>query len=248
MERAGNLIHKLRELYDQKADPQQLLITVQLLQKELAQYTNGHARSLGTKKVAVTFPNNLQTSIFSDQLAVPKEVYVLDSTPEYPEDPEEKEDAFPTLPEITKPELVKPVYETIAVPISTPPPVAVFEAPSPVYEIPEVKELNETMVNETESLNDRLKHGKAELGDVLTDAPIKDLRKGIGINDRFLFISELFRGDEAMYERSIKTINGFSILPEAEYWIQRELKVKLGWSDANQTVQQFGQLVKRRFS
>jgi hypothetical protein len=51
-----------------------------------------------------------------------------------------------------------------------------------------------------------------------------------------------------MYERSIKTINGFSILPEAEYWIQRELKVKLGWSDGNETVQQFTQLVKRRFT
>ena len=30
--------------------------------------------------------------------------------------------------------------------------------------------------------------------------------------------------------------------------MQRELKVKLGWSDANKTVQQFTQLVKRRFT
>ena len=34
-----------------------------------------------------------------------------------------------------------------------------------------------------------------------------------------------------MYERSIKTINGFRILPEAEYWMERELKVKLGWDE-----------------
>jgi hypothetical protein len=51
-----------------------------------------------------------------------------------------------------------------------------------------------------------------------------------------------------MYERSIKTINSFSILPEAEYWIQRELKVKLAWNDGNETVKQFTQLVKRRFT
>jgi len=31
-----------------------------------------------------------------------------------------------------------------------------------------------------------------------------------------------------MYERSIKTINGFRILPEAEYWMERELKSSLG--------------------
>jgi hypothetical protein len=70
----------------------------------------------------------------------------------------------------------------------------------------------------------------------------------VGINDRFLFINELFRGDDVMYERSIKTINNFSIYPEAEYWIKRELKLKLGWDDKNEVVKQFDQLIRRRFS
>jgi hypothetical protein len=77
---------------------------------------------------------------------------------------------------------------------------------------------------------------------------VKDLKKAIGVNDRFLYIKELFRGDEAMYERSIKTINSFSIWPEAEYWIRRELKTKLGWVDSEPVVMQFDQLVKRRFA
>jgi len=79
------------------------------------------------------------------------------------------------------------------------------------------------------------------------DETVKDLKKAIGVNDRFLFINELFRGDEAMYERSIKTINNFSILAEAEYWIRRELKIKIGWTDADPIVKQFDQLVRRRF-
>ncbi|MCR6719042.1 MAG: hypothetical protein NVV59_01870 [Chitinophagaceae bacterium] len=82
----------------------------------------------------------------------------------------------------------------------------------------------------------------------MKETPIKDLRKAIGINDRFLYINELFRGDEAMYERSIKTINGFNIYAEAEYWIIRELKTKLGWNLDHPAVLQFDQLVKRRFS
>jgi len=98
------------------------------------------------------------------------------------------------------------------------------------------------------SLNDKLKTPARELAHKLIDTPIKDLRKGIGINDRYLFISELFRGDETMYERSIKTINNFAILPEAEYWINRELTVKLGWDDHTDTVQHFYHLVRRRFS
>ena len=82
----------------------------------------------------------------------------------------------------------------------------------------------------------------------LQGAPIRDLKKGIGVNDRFLFVQDLFRGDENMFERSLKTINGFSIYPEAEYWIQRELKVKLSWPDNSDTVKLFDQLVKRRFA
>ena len=123
----------------------------------------------------------------------------------------------------------------------------------PLVEIPTLSqqmnrgEINQEMDN-TESLNDRLKQSKTELIEVLKETPVKDLRKAIGINDRFLFINELFRGDETMYERSIKTINSFNIFAEAEYWISRELKIKLGWNKDNAAVLHFDQIVRRRFS
>jgi hypothetical protein len=122
------------------------------------------------------------------------------------------------------------------------------ETPTLVQHNNRQKELHELIGEKKDSLNDKLKQEKIELAHVLKDAPIKDLRKAIGVNDKFLFINELFRGDEGMYERSIKTINAFHILPEAEYWINRELKVKLGWNDSKETVQHFYQLVRRRFS
>ena len=106
----------------------------------------------------------------------------------------------------------------------------------------------ELKIDYPESLNDVLKEERIELSQKLTDAPIKDLKKAIGVNDRFLFINELFRGDESMYERSIKTIQNFSILAEAEYWIRRELKIKIGWMDTHPVVKQFDQLVRRRFA
>jgi hypothetical protein len=124
----------------------------------------------------------------------------------------------------------------------------------PLVEIPTLsqqqstREINQAAVAYSESVNDRLKFGNQELGEVLKQEPIKDLRKAIGINDRFVFINDLFRGDEAMYERSIKTINSFSIFPEAEYWINRELIVKIGWDVENSIVNHFYNLVKRRFS
>lgn len=122
------------------------------------------------------------------------------------------------------------------------------EVPTLTQHAPRQKEVHEVIGGSQESLNDRLKQEKTELANVLKDAPIKDLRKGIGVNDKFTFINELFRGDEAMYDRSIKTINNFHILPEAEYWMNRELKVKLGWNDNRDVVQHFYQVVRRRFS
>ncbi len=122
------------------------------------------------------------------------------------------------------------------------------DIPTLAHQKPEKFELNDAIGSKDKSLNDKHKTNKKEIGSNLHDSPVRDLRKAIGINDRFLFINELFRGDEVMYERSIKTINTFTILPEAEYWIIRELKTKLGWVEPSDTVKLFDQLVKRRFS
>jgi hypothetical protein len=89
--------------------------------------------------------------------------------------------------------------------------------------------------------------GKRMLSEKLGSSKITDLRKGIAVNDRFRFIKSLFRSDEILFDRSIKTINNFSNVAEAQYWIQRELVIKLGWNDEDELVQQFYSLVSRRF-
>lgn len=172
----------------------------------------------------------------------------------------ETEPAPQPLPEVEQPPKSVPVVAEPPVSVPQPGPVhnvpydlfhghfdAVTETPTLIQQEPQ-KEIHELISEPQESLNDRLKEEKTELAHKLKDTPIKDLRKAIGVNDKYVFVNELFRGDEAMYERSIKTINGFHILQEAEYWINRELKFKLGWSDQKETVQYFYHLVRRRFS
>jgi len=110
------------------------------------------------------------------------------------------------------------------------------------------KEINELAAQTMPSLNEKLKQSKSEIGEKLGEMPVKDLRQAIGINDKFQFIQELFRGDVDMYERSIKTINEFHTLQEAEYWIERELKIRQGWLDDTRAVRHFYTLVKKRFS
>lgn len=226
MSNIEKLISRLQEQYQQHADPEQLLATVNELREALAQQAQPRpSKTLGTSKVAVMMPSGVGPSSFSYEKYAPK-----------PEEPvlEEKETVL-----VDK--------GSVAIVQDNGQLDMVFD---PMTEIPtlsqQVKDKKDPA--QEESLNDKLKQGKIELLEVLKETPIKDLRKAIGINDRFLFINDLFRGDEAMYERSIKTINSFNIYPEAEYWINRELKVKIGWDNENRTVQHFDQLVKRRFS
>jgi len=116
------------------------------------------------------------------------------------------------------------------------------------HEIKEVFELKDVLATDEMTINDRLKEELVEINHNLKLEPVKDIKRAFNINEKYVFINELFRGDDAMFERSLKTINAFQIYPEAEYWIQRELKVKLGWNDNSTTVKHFDTLVKRRFA
>lgn len=109
------------------------------------------------------------------------------------------------------------------------------------------KELHEILASKVNNQNETEPFLKKALGETLGVGKISDLRKAIAINDRFRFINALFRGDETLFERSVKTINNFNILPEAQYWIQRELAIKFGWNDEDELVQHFYSLVSRRF-
>jgi len=111
------------------------------------------------------------------------------------------------------------------------------------------RELHEIIANRVLAKPQGNTAGEKSVGvmEKISGGKIADLRKGFSINDRFRFINSLFRGDEAMFDRAIKTINNFDILPEAQYWMQRELVIKLGWNDEDELVQHFHQLVMRRF-
>jgi hypothetical protein len=110
------------------------------------------------------------------------------------------------------------------------------------------KDLNDLVGNNGVSINDRLRQQQVEVAQRLGDMPVNDLRAAIGINDKYQFIQELFRGDRDLYERSIKTINECGNLQEADYWIQREIKIIQGWEDDHHLVQHFYSLLKKRFS
>jgi hypothetical protein len=109
------------------------------------------------------------------------------------------------------------------------------------------KEINELVVDPAIPLNQKLKTEQAELADVLAAPRIGDLKKAFGINERFQFINSLFRGDDDMFDRSIRTLNNFGNYQEASFWMQRELVIKMGWNEEDELVKQFYNILARRF-
>lgn len=245
MERIEALIKQLNQQYQQNVDTEQLLGTIQLLQFELMKLKVNNQQTLGTAKVAVVLPfaKAVGQAAGYEQYA-PKPIEEISVVEERPIEKNEEKEAAP----IVDNKIAVENKDNLTV-VPKGGQLDIFS--DTINEIPTLsaqhREINDTAA-QSESLNDRLKQGKTELVEVLKEVPVRDLRKAVGINDRFLYINELFRGDENMYDRCIKTINNFNIYPEAEYWISRELKVKLGWDNDNEVVKQFDQLVKRRFS
>lgn len=270
MERIHALIDKLHHQKQHNSNAAQLLFTVQLLHSELLnlQQRNG---IFGTSRVAVTLPVNMnfaeetirstvaepliEKEAFELKEEVATDVSKVVEQPVYQhrlvDEPMYQQKEYqlnrPSVTEFAKEEDVISPYAPKPQQVLNPAFAPTVETPTLSQYQPK-KELHEMIAEKRESLNDRLKQQKTEVVHALKETPIKDLRKGIGINDRFTFIKELFRGDEAFYERSIKTINHFQIFSEAEYWINRELKFKIGWNEDKDVVQQFYQLVRRRFS
>jgi len=248
MERVETLLKKLQEQFAKNASPEQLLLTVHMLQAELLHLHPNNTPKINNDTIAVTvshFNNNPITEPEKKNNQEKEESKIIGilqvDESEIEAELEEIKRNAEVLQQISlqnKPNMVFAPEEDI--PTLT----------QQFHPKPEVakKEINETAAGHGSSINEKLKQSKIDLGDTLTEIPIRDLRKAIGVNDRFLFINELFRGDEVAYERSIKTINSFSIFAEAEYWIQRELKIKNGWNDSDELVRQFIHLVKRRFS
>ncbi|MFY7840932.1 MAG: hypothetical protein ACOVP7_11690 [Lacibacter sp.] len=276
MERIVSLVEQLQQALQRNADAAQMLVLTNMLRAELEQSLQQTKQTAGSNRVAVVLPAaRISTAVAETKVEatpVTTTKLVPPAVVKVEEKPAEKivevllideEEVEAELEEIRlKAEFAKKVEaqqhqqktvllfdEEPEVPTLVHQPKYEESKPVPAPAASSGKELNEAMNGKQLSLNDQLGNNQAEIVHRLTESnAIKDLKKAIGINDRFVFINELFRGDEAMYERSIKTINNFSIYPEAQYWMERELKIKLGWDDTRPAVQEFYSLVKRRFS
>ena len=94
-------------------------------------------------------------------------------------------------------------------------------------------------------INETLAKQKAcnDLSSKLQTAPLSSIVSGIGINDKFLYIRELFKSDNNLYNSAVKHLDTVDSLEEAMSFVKKHFD----WDEKNETVQKFVNLVQRRY-
>jgi hypothetical protein len=120
------------------------------------------------------------------------------------------------------------------------------------HEVDEAHTINKVIAKVSEkqaiSLNEKLAetNEKPTLAAKLSRKPIKDLNEEIGLNQKFLFMNDLFGGENTLYKEAIAAINGFASYSEAEQ-LMNQLAQRHNWEMESTSVTKFMDLVERRF-
>jgi len=156
----------------------------------------------------------------------------------------EKEEVIAPPPVVEEPEPV--IQETIIPePVISEPVVAVKE-PEPVIAQPVTQAKKDEVLTINERMSAKLA-AMAGVGTHVQSQSISDLKQGINLNDKLLFIKELFNGYSLAYSEAIEILNRFTSFNEADLFLKKNYVVKNAWESKPETVGKFYTLLKRRY-
>ena len=93
-------------------------------------------------------------------------------------------------------------------------------------------------------INESLAQGRAvnDLSSKIHAAPLESIHSGIGLNDKFQYIRELFKGDANLYNNVLNHLDSIG-LDDAIAFIEHNFE----WDEKNETAQNFINLLHRRY-
>lgn len=88
-----------------------------------------------------------------------------------------------------------------------------------------------------------------EISEKLSQLPITDLNKAMGVNEKIYVKNELFNGDDLFFQQTIKRLNSMENFDQAKDYLTREVAGNLNWSEPEKVkkAKNFIQLVYRRY-
>ncbi|WP_316787150.1 hypothetical protein [Pedobacter frigiditerrae] len=97
------------------------------------------------------------------------------------------------------------------------------------------------------TLNDLLAKSRGENINATTNVVVKDLKQAINLNDKLLYIKDLFNGYNLAYAEAIDLANKLPNFEAADNFFQKNYAVKNNWAEKQATVDKFYTLLNSRF-
>jgi len=101
------------------------------------------------------------------------------------------------------------------------------------------------------TFNQKMSAQKAERGNGLSAQvnalPVTDLKSAINLNDKLLYIKDLFNGYSLAYSEAIEIVNRFNTFEEAERFLKTNYVAKNNWDGKASTAEKFYALLRRRY-
>ncbi|MBB1642350.1 MULTISPECIES: hypothetical protein [Sphingobacterium] len=77
---------------------------------------------------------------------------------------------------------------------------------------------------------------------------LTDIKAGISLNDKLLFIKDLFNGYSLAYSEAVELLNRFTSYAEADAFLQTNYAIKNKWADKPHTVEKLYDVLRRRYN
>ena len=117
----------------------------------------------------------------------------------------------------------------------------------PVLKKPAVTAETDLFAMEESAMNTRLKDARERsFSPKIPSANIENLKTAITINDKFMFINELFDGNLRDYNETIEALNGFNTISQAADYLDL-MRKKNFWNTGSVAFRKLKELVERRF-
>jgi uncharacterized short protein YbdD (DUF466 family) len=103
--------------------------------------------------------------------------------------------------------------------------------------------LGEHLGANKKSLNETFAGNQQDFSSRINKKPVTDIKAAIGIGDRFLFIKELFGGDNEKFNQTIEVLNGLTDYNQA----LEHIKTNFSWNTEDSTTKQFLNIISRKY-
>jgi hypothetical protein len=109
--------------------------------------------------------------------------------------------------------------------------------------------INEQFISDTQTINDQFEETEkiTTIAEKHETSPISELHSSINVNERYMFLNDLFEGDENEYNSAIASIEECESFDESVEYLMQNYSRKFQWNMGSDEVKELLKVIFKRF-